>query len=63
MIKLTFKPKIYNIPKRDKNYICAFVLIKESIIITKTNPKTQRNPRSSEGYFTTSMLEIRGFGG
>jgi len=36
----------FNISKHDKNYVLAFILIKQSLITTKTNPKTQNNSRS-----------------
>jgi len=49
---------ISKVCKNDKYYIYAVILIKQSVTITGINPKTQRNPRSKEGFLPVSRLII-----
>jgi len=47
------------VSNRDRNCIITLILIKQSIIRTRTNQRTQRKSRSIEGFYTYCMPKYR----
>jgi len=42
-----------NASKLDKNYMYAFLFIKQAAIVTKENPKSQRISKLGKGFYTS----------
>jgi len=51
----------FNISKHEKNYILALILIKLTIIETKTHPKNSKKIKIEWGFLYVLMLEYKGF--